>query len=305
MTAVSAVIPVYNGERYVAEAINSVLGQTQLPLECVVVDDGSTDATADVVTRFGAAVNYVRTERGGVSKARNHGIRLAQGELVAFLDHDDVWLPPKLELQAEALRAESRAVMALCAVEMTDADGTPNGIKRMSLPKDLVAAMLTFQLTEIPSCSSTGLLRRDWLLAGGGFDETLSTCADWDLLLRALLDGGVTYVDEPLVRYRVHDSNMSRNIASIERDMVHAFAKAFADARLPAAARAQRRHAYARMYRMLAGSYRDVGDSKAMLRSLSRAVSYDPRLICEVFARLGRNSMGRPHRPPKGRIRAD
>jgi glycosyltransferase involved in cell wall biosynthesis len=288
MTAVSAVIPVYNGERYVAEAINSVLGQTQPPLECVVVDDGSTDATGDVVTGFGAAVTYVRTERGGVSKARNHGIRLARGELVAFLDHDDVWLPPKLELQAEALRAESRAVMALCAVEMTDAGGTTNGIKRMSLPKDLVVAMLTFQLTEIPSCSSTGLVRRDWLLAGGGFDETLSTCADWDLLLRASLDGDITYVDESLVRYRVHDSNMSRNIASIERDMVHAFAKAFADARLPAAARDQRRHAYARMYRMLAGSYRDIGDRKSMLRTAAIALSRDPTVAVEELKRTWR-----------------
>jgi glycosyltransferase involved in cell wall biosynthesis len=288
MTPVSAVIPVYNGERYVAEAISSVFAQTEPPLECIVVDDGSTDATADVVARSGADVTYVRTEHGGVSKARNHGIRLARGELVGFLDHDDVWLPPKLELQTEALCAQSQAVMALCAVEMTDASGRTNGIKRMSMHRDLVTAMLTFHATEIPSCSSTGLLRRDWLLARGGFDETLSTCADWDLLLRVLLDGGVTYVDQPLVRYRVHDSNMSRNIASIERDMVYAFAKTFADPRLPAGVRNQRGHANGRMYRMLAGSYRDVGDRKAMLRTAAAALTHDPGLAVEELKRLWR-----------------
>jgi hypothetical protein len=166
-----------------------------------------------------------------------------------------------------------------------DASGISNGIKGLRPRRNLITAMMTFDGTEIPSCSSTGLVRRDWLLAGGGFDQALSTCADWDLLLRALLDGGVTYVDDPLVRYRVHDSNMSRDIASIERDMVHAFAKAFADPRLPTAARDQRRHAYARMYRMLAGSYRDIGDRKAMLRTAAVALGHDPMLAVEELKR--------------------
>src|SRR2546421_634745 len=130
MTAVSAVIPVYNGERYVGEAIRSVLDQTQPSLECLVVDDGSTDATPDVVSGFGAAVTHVRTQRGGVSKARNHGIRIARGELVAFLDHDDVWLPAKLERQVEALRAQPGAMMALGAMEVFDARGATLAVQR-------------------------------------------------------------------------------------------------------------------------------------------------------------------------------
>jgi hypothetical protein len=172
---------------------------------------------------------------------------------------------------------------------MTDADGTANGLKGLSPHKDLVTAMLTFHATEIPSCSSTGLIRRDWLLSGGGFDEVLSTCADWDLLLRVLLDGGVTYLDEPLVRYRIHNSNMSRNIASLEHDMRYAFDKAFADPRLPAAVRTQRRHAYGRMYRMLAGSYRDVGNRRAMVRALASAVGYEPAIGLEVLSRRRRS----------------
>jgi glycosyltransferase involved in cell wall biosynthesis len=286
MTTVSAVIPVHNGALYVAEAINGALSQTQPPIECVVIDDGSTDATAEVVRSFGTGVTYIRLERGGVSRARNHGAHVAHGELVAFLDHDDVWLPAKLERQIEALRARPEAMMALCAVEMIDAGGTPDGVKRLRPRENLITAMLTFDGTEIPSCSSTGLVRREWLLSGGGFDPALSTCADWDLLVRSLLDGGIAYLDEPLARYRVHDSNMSRNVGSIEHDMRYAFDKAFADPRLPAKVRGQRRYAYGRMYRMLAGSYRDVGDRNAMLRSLVRSLSYDPAIGFELLTRL-------------------
>lgn len=285
MTTVSAVIPVYNGARYVAEAISSVLAQTRPPLECLVIDDGSSDTTAQVVGGFGDEVTYVRVERGGVSKARNHGIERARGELVAFLDHDDVWLPAKLELQVEALLAQTEVAMALCAVEMADAGGRTSGVKGLEPRRNLLKAMMTFTAPEIPSCSSTGVARRDWLVSNGGFDPALSTCADWDLLVRSLLDTGIAYVDEPLVRYRVHDSNMSHDIASIERDMVYALAKAFADSRLPETVRAQRRHAYARMYRMLAGSYRDVGDRKATLRALASAIRYEPAVGIKLFTR--------------------
>src|SRR5947209_2263946 len=103
MTSTSAVIPVRNGAEYIADAIRSVLDQTAPPLECLVIDDGSTDATPEIVRSFGTRVAYVCQSHAGVSAARNHGARRARGELVAFLDHDDVWLPTKLERQVEAL----------------------------------------------------------------------------------------------------------------------------------------------------------------------------------------------------------
>jgi glycosyltransferase involved in cell wall biosynthesis len=286
MQGVSAVIPVHNGAPYLAEAIASVLGQTRPPIECLVIDDGSTDATPQIARSFEEQITYVRVERGGVSRARNHGARRSSGEMVAFLDHDDVWLPPKLERQLEALGELPEAPMALCAVEVIDAGGRPRRIKRLRAREDLIAGMITFDGTETVSCSSAGLVRRDWLLASGGFDPDLSMSADWDLLLRALLHGGVAYVDEPLVRYRVHGSNMSRNIAAMERDMRRAFAKAFAEPLLPDAVRARRRRAYGRLYRMLAGSYRDSGDRLAMLRSLAIALGHDPALSWALLARV-------------------
>lgn len=299
---VSAVIPVYNGHVFLADAIKSVLEQSRPALECIVIDDGSTDGTADVVGEFGDEVLAVRQARNGVSAARNRGAELARGELLAFLDHDDVWVTSKLERQVEALSGQD-AAMALCAMRVVDRSGTVLGIRRLRAQDDLVTGMLLFDGTEIVSCSSTGLIRRSAFRAMGGFDKSLSMSADWDLLLRVLLDGGVAYVDEPLVLYRLHNTNMSRDIGAMELDMRHAFAKAFADERLPEALRRRERFAYARLYRMLAGSYRDAGQLVDATRMLVNGIRHDPALLIELarrptmIRRRGSTALRCPYQP--------
>jgi glycosyltransferase involved in cell wall biosynthesis len=287
MTTVSAVIPVYNGADYVAEAIESALRQTRPPIECLVIDDGSTDATADVVGLFGDRTAYVRQDRHGVSAARNRGAQLARGELVAFLDHDDVWLPTKLERQVQALERE-RATLALCAAEVIDQHGAAHGMMRVRARTDLLTGMLMFDGTQTVSCGSAGLMRRAEFLGVGGFDSALSVSADWDLLFRMLLAGELAYVDEALVRYRVHSTNMSRDIATMERDMTYAFGKAYGDPRLPPALRDRRRRAYGRLYRMLAGSYADARQRRAAARMLALSIRSDPAIAVELIRRLRR-----------------
>ena len=279
---VSAVIPVHNGEAYIVDAIASALDQTLPVVECIVVDDGSTDGTASQVRRLGDSVRSVAQPHSGVSVARNRGAEIAQGQLVAFLDHDDLWLPMKLERQVAELEARG-ASMALCGVQVIDDRGQVRALKRLRPRVDLVTGMLMFDGTELVSCSSTGLVRREAFLASGGFDPSLSMSADWDLLLRTLLYGELAYVDEPLVSYRVHDSNMSHNIAAMERDMRLAFRKAFDDPRLPQAVRKHKRRAYARLYRMLAASYRDTGRRGLAARALLRAICYDPAIGVELM----------------------
>src|SRR6267378_3262722 len=92
---ISCIIPVFNGARYLREAVESILGQTYRPIEIIIVDDGSTDNTADVVKNYGDQVRYVCQPNGGPSAARNQGVSVAQGAFVAFLDQDDVWHPEK------------------------------------------------------------------------------------------------------------------------------------------------------------------------------------------------------------------
>jgi hypothetical protein len=209
-------------------------------------------------------------------------VQLARGSLVGFLDHDDEWLPGKLERQVQALQHRG-AMLALCAVDVVDQDGKTLRTQRLRAREELLSGMLMFDGTETVSCSSTGLVRREELVRMGGFDPALSVSADWDLLFRVLLRGPIAYVDEPLVRYRVHETNMSRDIGSMERDMTYAFAKAYADPRLPAALRESKRRAYARLYRMLAGSYFVNREHRAAIRAFARSLRHDPRVAREFL----------------------
>jgi glycosyltransferase involved in cell wall biosynthesis len=287
---VTVVIPAFNGERYIVAAIESVLAQTWPALECIVVDDGSTDSTSAEVSRFGERVRLIRQTNCGVTRARNRGVALARGEFVAFLDQDDLWFPDKLERQMAALE-RSGATMVLCGVELIGSDGQQIGRLRLRAISDLLEGLLTFDGTEAVSCGSTGLLSREGFMQIGRFDETLGSSADLDLLLRVLLHGRLAYVEEDLVRYRVHGENTSRDIAAIERDMSVVLAKAFADPEMPASLRARRDHAYARMYRMVSGSYRDYGKHRDAVRTALLALRYEPSLAIQEMRR--RRTSGR------------
>jgi len=117
LNPVSVIIPVYNGEKYLAEAIESVLAQTLPPLEIIVVDDGSTDASADIARGFGDPVRVESQPHGGIAPARNRGVALARGELIAFLDADDVWGVDKLAVQVAELEINVDAKMVFGLVE--------------------------------------------------------------------------------------------------------------------------------------------------------------------------------------------
>ena len=101
---ISCIVPVYNGERFLAEALDSILGQTYRPLEVIVVDDGSTDATAEIAAGYAPQVTCLRQDNCGAASAKNRGISASRGQLIAFLDADDLWLPGKLERQEARLR---------------------------------------------------------------------------------------------------------------------------------------------------------------------------------------------------------
>jgi glycosyltransferase involved in cell wall biosynthesis len=194
----------------VAAAVGSVLNQTFTDLELIVIDDGSTDDTPEVVRPFlsDPRVRYLRTDGLGQPRAKNLGVLQARGPLVAFLDGDDEWLPAKLERQLP-LFADPAVGVVYARRTLVDADGrdlpTPAGLLiRGRVYDDL--------LVRNPVCFSSVVVRRSVFESVGIFDPTLPLAIDYDLWLRAARHFAFDYVDESLVRYRTGHVNLSSRI---------------------------------------------------------------------------------------------
>jgi glycosyltransferase involved in cell wall biosynthesis len=250
---VSAVIPAYNAAAYVGEAIESVLQQTYAPIECIVVDDGSTDRTAEIAAEFRGNVRLLRQENRGVSAARNRGAREAAGELLAFLDADDRWLPERVERQLGALDDRPGIEAVVCANEVIDSDRRTRGIIHQD--PGLGVEDLLLCRASLTGLGSSLLIRREAFEEIGGFDRALSTSADWAMNVRLVQRGRLATLAEPLVEVHMHGGNMSLSVEGFERDMLRAFDGVFADAAAEARVVRMRRRAYANLHRMIAGSY--------------------------------------------------
>jgi glycosyltransferase involved in cell wall biosynthesis len=210
---VSVILPVFNGELFLGEAIESVLAQTWSPVELVVVDDGSTDRSAEIARAY--PLTYVRQENSGVAAARNRGIEVARGELLSFLDQDDVWLPQKLERQVAALERDAGAGICSCRFEMFLEPGH-------EIPSWADAGLLegSHRTPQV----GTLLVRRELFDEAGPFDTSYFAANDTDWFLRTRdLGVRVAVVEEALQRYRIHSGN-----ASAQRDLIqHEHMRAF------------------------------------------------------------------------------
>lgn len=269
---ISVVIPAFNAEPFLRDAIESVLRQSYSPIDCIVVDDGSSDGTSSAVAQYGGRVRLISQQNQGVARARNRGAAEGIGELLAFLDADDVWLPERLATQARALRGTAAGAV-LCAATEVDRYLRPIVDRRLA-PRPSRETML-LQRGALVSCSSNMLIKRSTFDELGGFHHALSVSADWDFLLRLLEAGPLEYVDEPLVLYRRHGGNMSTDIATMARDMSMAYREAFA--RQPDLAPI-RRQAYGRLHWMLAGSSYNTHRWSASARHIGKALFYRPSL---------------------------
>jgi glycosyltransferase involved in cell wall biosynthesis len=203
---VSVIIPVYNGAAFLAEALESVRSQDYQPLEVIVADDGSTDATAEVADSF-PGVRCLRLERGGVSRARNLAVATSTGEWLAFLDADDRWQPEKISSQVRLGEATPEAGFVLCH-ETHRFDGPAPGWFRGPTDGTPIVAYEP----------SAWLVRRSTFEAVGGFDEERSLGEDTHWLSRAW-DAGITHQthEAALVERRIHGSNATGQIQSHRR----------------------------------------------------------------------------------------
>jgi glycosyltransferase involved in cell wall biosynthesis len=218
--SVSVVIPTYNYARFLGRAIESVMAQTVAPIEIIVVDDGSTDETPEVLARYANHVTALRRMNSGVASARNAGISVANGDLVAFLDSDDVWRPTKLERQLELQARYPECGAVGCGVEVVDAAGSTLRILEFKdatgSPRERLRAFALRQ-RWVGGSSSGALIPRHVLASVGGFDATLEAAEDWDLWLRIGVDYPVRNVPEPLTQVWDHRSGTFRNAERMAR----------------------------------------------------------------------------------------
>lgn len=202
---VSVVIPAYNAAHCIRTALESVLHQTVAPLEILVVDDGSTDETADVVRRMGGIVRLLTQENGGPGAARNHGIREARGEWIALLDADDTWLPNRLERQLDHLADDVILVCSQSVDDVTQIQETLQISFESLWDNNLVG-------------TSTVLARRSAILEVGGFDteRSLIGVEDYNLWLKLAATGGrMIRLPEELVQYTPAPDNLSSQTSRI------------------------------------------------------------------------------------------
>jgi GT2 family glycosyltransferase len=207
MPRVSVVIPTYNRQRLVQDTIDSVLRQTFKDLELIVIDDGSTDDTRRVLhDRYGTRIRYIYQENQGESAARNHGITLAEGEYVGFVDSDDLWHPDKLKSQVELLEANPRIGLVSTQAYWINYQGLrlrkpPEGLGRQT---DTISWAELVLDNVIAGGGSSVLIRKECLERAGGFDQSIRFGEEWDLWIRIAHDDGIHQIPMPLVYYRLN-----------------------------------------------------------------------------------------------------
>lgn len=209
---ISCIIPVYNGERFLGETLESVLAQTCPPFEVIVVDDGSTDSTAAVAAAYDSRVRYVHQSNAGPAAARNRGLDLATGDLLAFLDADDLWLPEKLERQSTYMLAHEDVGVAFTLIQNFWVDGMEDEAERFS------GHRIAQPLAGYSPC--TMMARRATLETVGPFRADMPHGHTQEWVLRARERGVVVVsVPEVLTLRRMHQSNRSRLMQTKSRDV--------------------------------------------------------------------------------------
>lgn len=208
---VSVVIPVFNGERFLREAVQSVLDQGYSPLEIIIVDDGSTDGTATVARSLPETVRYLHQTNQGPAAARNRGIEHAQGELIAFADADDLWPTSKLELQLPYLIKDPGVEVVMGRIQQVLLSETVNGQTRAQ----------EFGEPAFSVNLGCAVIRKRVFDRVGLFDETMRYSEDVDWFMRAREAGAtIMTIDAVTLFYRQHDQNMTRGKSTSELNIL-------------------------------------------------------------------------------------
>lgn len=216
MSLVSAIVPVYNGENFIAATIESILAQTYCDIEIIVIDDGSTDNTPTILNQYKEQITVCRQDNSGVGAARNQGAKIAQGEFLAFIDADDLWEPDKTRIQlfeiGDAALSYTDRINFGTLGQLSAVKSDASILRDGSIFESLLREGNFITLSSV-------IVSKSIFDSIGGFNECLSLSGveDWHLWLRLTKSHKVKATREPLVRYRVHAGGISKNIAAMYR----------------------------------------------------------------------------------------
>jgi hypothetical protein len=276
MPQAAVIIPAYNQSQYLSQAIQSVIDQTFTDWEAVIVDDGSTDDTRQVVHSFtDSRLRYIYQENRGLSAARNTGIRSSTAPTLSFLDSDDMFLPEKLTLLLNALAQQPElGLVAGQAIPVNENNQRVGKIMDTPLPQQPERLLL-----GNPLHVGSVLLRRSWQEQAGFFDERLRSYEDWDMWLRlGCLGCRMGYVDKPVSLYRFHTAQMTRIGTQMTTATFAVLDKLYADPELSAAWQELRDQAYSRAYLRAAAQAYLAGQYDYAKNCIQNALQLNPSL---------------------------
>jgi glycosyltransferase involved in cell wall biosynthesis len=280
----SVVIPVLNGAEFIAKAISSVLEQTMSDLELIVIDDGSTDATPQIVRAFrDPRLRYFYQPNRGLSGARNTGIRQARAPWIAFLDCDDYWMPRKLEAQLEAATAAPEVGLVYCAGTYRNVAGDmladlPAVVEGNALEQLLVGNC-------VAGSASSAMVSRATLDRVGLFDENLTCCEDWDMWIRVAAVTTFAKVEERLVTIVTRPGSATKNADKLRDVSIKLVNDAIA--KHGGGRNRLRRRALSYVHRSAAYTHHDHGRFAEALRELVKAARYRPTDV-RLYWRMAR-----------------
>ncbi len=300
---VSVIIPTYNRCAYSQEAIDSVLAQTYTDYEIIVVDDGSTDDTGEVLRqRYGDRIRYAWQENGGQALARNHGVALARGELLAFLDSDDRYLPTYLAEQVKALQSHPEYGVVACGTYLIDAAGQPRGA--MKLWEEMPTLDIEACVIKWPFMPSVMLMHRRLYDEVGGQDPSLVPAEDWEFVLRLLLaQVPLMWNRTCLSEYRIHDKGEQGNVVKSAIGHTNMLERVLDDARTPVTVLSRASELRVMFALRAMRQCFSVGANDAASDFLARAIAVSPslrdrdsgRILQELLKEMGHSRVVAPY----------
>jgi glycosyltransferase involved in cell wall biosynthesis len=276
---VSVVIPTYNCAELLPEAIRSAYAQTEAAHEVIVINDGSSDGTEEVLEQLErelpANFRWVTKPNGGEASARNRGVAMATGEFIAFLDQDDIWRPEKLRHQLNAFRREPVLDLVFTAFERTD--GVRSELVRVEAWDPRPRSALRQLMIGCCITNSTVMVRRGAFARVPAYDEKMWLGSDWQMWINMVAAGIVSrYLPEPLTEYRWHDGNMSRDAMRIADAALEIFPRLFARDDLPEGTSRLEPWCMARWHMIKAMCAREAGQSAVARANILRAACLHP-----------------------------